>query len=384
MKHKISLFILLFWIISPSCVAFLMADKSDILLVLDNSGSMRKNDPQKLMHAVVTRFARQLSTDSRLGILIFGKGATLVLPLTSVNQAGFQAQLEESLRRVDYSSALTDTPAGVERAIYELRQNSLPGAKRIIILFTDGIVDVGNAEKGIERERWLRSNLTLTARQMGIRIFAVAFTEEADFQLMQSVAQGTDGEYFRILRDLDIEGVFGQLGAKFSPLPLNQTPVKVPPSSPAPLQLGFTRFLIIIAGIILALIVFWMVRRSKAPASSLPTLAKTSPILGNRPITIRRDSSIVLKTPAPPIEEGLPESAALLPSPALQRPEVPLVAKLPTSTTPPQPSLMCSKHPLWKATETCPECQQKKCKNCMTERNGRTLCADCAKRLINR
>ncbi len=383
MKHKFALFVF-FWIVSSSFVASLTAGNSDILLVLDNSGSMRKNDPQNLMRDVVTRFARQLSGDSRLGIVIFGKGATLVLPLTSVNQAGFQAQLEESLRKVDYSSALTDTPAGVERAIYELRQNSLPSIKRVVILFTDGIVDVGNAEKGLERELWLRSNLALTARQLGIRIFAVAFTEEADFQLMQSVAQGTDGEYFRILRDRDIEGVFSQLSSKLSPPPSNQTPTKASPTtSPTP-QRGSTAFVIIITGIALALIFFWVVRRRKTPPSPRAPVAKNSPILENKPTPVRTETSVVLKTSALPIQGALPEPASPLPAPALLRSEIPLAAKLPTPSMPSQPSLMCSKHALWKATETCPDCQQKKCKNCMTERNGRTLCADCAKKLNNR
>jgi uncharacterized protein YegL len=382
MKHKFAWFILSFWMVSSGFAVSLMADNSDILLVLDNSGSMRKNDPQHLMHDVVTRFARQLTSGSRLGIVIFGKEATLVLPLTSINQVEFPSQLEESLRKVDYSSAQTDTPAGVERAIYELRQNSLPDVKRIVILFTDGIVDVGNAEKGLERERWLRSNLTLTARQLGVRIFAIAFTEEADFQLMQSVAQGTEGEYFRILRDHDIEGVFRQLSAKLFPIPSKQNSIKAPlNSTPIPTR-GSRAFAIIIAGITATLILFWAVRRRRNSSSSAP-LAKPSPTREDKPSPVRAETSVTLKTAEPPIQETLPKSITPAPGPAFRRSEIPLAAKVPPPIFP-QPSIMCSKHPLWKATETCPECLQKKCKNCMTERNGRALCADCAKKLNNR
>jgi pilus assembly protein CpaF len=39
---------------------------------------------------------------------------------------------------------------------------------------------------------------------------------------------------------------------------------------------------------------------------------------------------------------------------------------------------MCPNHPAWKATELCSICRVPKCKTCVTETNGRTVCAQCA------
>ena len=77
--------------------------------------------------------------------------------------------------------------------------------------------------------------------------------------------------------------------------------------------------------------------------------------------------------PAPPVQP------AHLPPPP-PAPPAPPVEKVIESLNRPR-TKMCQKHPAWKATEFCPECSVMKCKNCMTEKNGRTLCSECAKKL---
>jgi von Willebrand factor type A domain/FHA domain len=186
----------------------------DVVTVLDISGSMKKNDPQLLLREVVSSFASRLAPDSRLGIVLFAETAEVTLGLTAANAPDFTAQVAKSLERIDYRGRRTDIPAGVERALYELRTHGRPAAQRLIILLTDGLVDVGNPAKDVERARWLREDLALQAQQSGIRIFGIALSEGADFQLMQSVAQTTGGEYFRVLAAADIPGTFEKISAR--------------------------------------------------------------------------------------------------------------------------------------------------------------------------
>lgn len=382
--------VLLGWTLAGFSV---QAAPADVMLALDNSGSMKTNDPKGLMHDVVLGFARHLSPDSRLGVVSFGKGATLLLPLTEANRPDFIARLQASLRSVDYSSLLTDTPAGVERGIYELRQNGRPGVKRIIVLFTDGIVDVGNQEKGLERERWLRSDLAPNAKQLGIHIFGIAFTEQADFQLMQSLAQSTDGEYFRVLLAPDVDAVFQQISQKLRNPP--PPPVAASsPSNPAPSASSglMAPWLVAASGGFLLMLIAVIVlvrRRAQSAAVSVTPLVEELPLAPSpieepaAPVAMELHAEI----PPPPVlappEPLPPVRPAPLPSLSKIVPAVPApppVEKLIESLNRPAPN-MCQKHPAWKATEFCPECLLMKCKNCMTEKNGRPICSDCAKKL---
>lgn len=216
----------------------------DVVTVLDNSGSMKKNDPQFLLREVVSSFASRLAPDARLGIVLFAENAEVTLGLTAANAPDFAAQVAKSLERIDYRGRRTDIPAGVERALYELRTHGRPEAQRLIILLTDGLVDVGNPAKDVERARWLREDLAQQAQQSGIRIFGIALSEGADFQLMQSVAQTTGGEYFRVLAAADIPGTFEKISARIDemihaavlqnpPLPVQPTSVVVQVPVPA-------------------------------------------------------------------------------------------------------------------------------------------------------
>lgn len=182
----------------------------DVMLVLDNSGSMRANDPSRLTVSAVTDFIRGQSADTHVGIVVFADSPQLVQPLTPA-APGEREQLLNALGSLDYSGQWTETAAAVERALYELRLQGRDDVGKAIILMTDGIIDTGNAQRDLEKARWLREMLTEQAREEGVRIFGIAFTERADYQLLQSVAQATDGEYFRALAPRDIAPVLSRI-----------------------------------------------------------------------------------------------------------------------------------------------------------------------------
>lgn len=222
----------------------LAAESRDVMLVLDNSGSMRANDPARLSVAAVTDFIRSQSSDTRVGIVVFAASPQLVQPLTPV-MPGERERLLGGLDRLDFSGQWTETAAAVERALYELRINGRDDAGKAIILMTDGIVDTGNAQRDQEKVRWLREMLTQQARNEDVRIFGIAFTENADYQLLQSIAQGSDGEYFRALRAQDIAAVLTRIdrvlaGATRSVGPAYTTPERSSEPAQEPERLVFT------------------------------------------------------------------------------------------------------------------------------------------------
>lgn len=182
----------------------------DVVLVLDNSGSMKKNDPGFLVKDAVKEFISQQDENTRVAVVIFDQDVNLSVPLTSASLANRESILN-SIENINYKGLFTDSPAGIERAIYELKNNGRTDAQKSIIFMTDGIVDTGAAEKDLEKSKWLREDLAPDAADNDIKIFGIAFTENADFQLIQSISQKTDGEYYRALTVDDIQSKFGQI-----------------------------------------------------------------------------------------------------------------------------------------------------------------------------
>ena len=220
-------------VLTLACIAGTGHASRDVLLVLDNSGSMRKNDPNRLAPSAVARFIERQPGDTRVGIVMFADEPELIVPLVPVD-AG-RAELTVAMERLNYVGRWTQTAGAIERALYELRLNGRPDAQRAIVLMTDGIIDTGDAKRDAGLYDWLRNSLAPQAAREGVQIYGLAFTERADYQLLQSLAAVTSGEYFRALRADDLDGSMQRIDStlgNIAPAPV-AAPVQQAASLPA-------------------------------------------------------------------------------------------------------------------------------------------------------
>lgn len=186
------------------------AAERDVVIVLDNSGSMRLNDPARLSISAVTDYIRAQDEDTRVAIVMFDSKPVLLQSLTPVRFDN-RGQILGKLDSVSFNGQWTDTASAIERALYELRLNGRDNADKAIVLMTDGIIDTGNTQRDLEKARWLRERLAEDAVEQGVRIFGIAFTENADYELLQSIAQATEAEYFRAISAADIASVLQRI-----------------------------------------------------------------------------------------------------------------------------------------------------------------------------
>lgn len=205
----------------------------DAVLVIDNSGSMRKNDPEFLTPKTVSAFLDRLPDATRVGMVLFDQHARLLRPLTQLSSPEARQQISSSLKKVDYRGKFTDSAAGIERAVYELKNDGRKQARKSIIFLTDGIVDTGDRQKDAELTQWLKTDLTAECNTAGIRILGIAFTENADFPLIQALASRTGGAYYRATHPEDIADVLDRIQALLPPEPATPE-VTIEPSNASP------------------------------------------------------------------------------------------------------------------------------------------------------
>jgi pSer/pThr/pTyr-binding forkhead associated (FHA) protein len=191
--------------------------KRDIVMMVDNSGSMKKNDPDFLARLALQEFMSENDDDTRLALITFDQNVNLSIPFTPLTDAS-RPLLFEAIEKIDYSGLLTNSPAALERAIYEIALHGRDDADKSIIFITDGIVDTGNKTRDKQQEDWMLQELAVLASKLNIRIFGIAFAEAANYQLIQSLVSKTNGEHFRVLLADDLRGVFTRLEEIYRPV----------------------------------------------------------------------------------------------------------------------------------------------------------------------
>lgn len=184
---------------------------------------MRSHDPGHLTRRAVLDFAHDLAARSRregaaarVGIVLFDEAIELALPLTPLAPETVDAALAPALARLDYGGQRTRSADAIERALYALRADATAGARQAIVLLTDGKLDTGDPTHDLEAAKWLREDLAAESRERGIRIFGLAFTDRADYQLLQALARKTDAAYYRAERADELAPIVGRVLAQIA------------------------------------------------------------------------------------------------------------------------------------------------------------------------
>jgi hypothetical protein len=186
----------------------------EIVLLIDNSGSMRKNDPQSLTKQAVAQFVQSSPAGSRVALILFDTKVEVLAPLTPINETT-RLDLLTLLDRIDFKGQLTNSGEALRRAIETLKQSAGAEEKKTVVFMSDGIIDTGNPARDLKAAETMRGELASAAVEADIRIFAIAFTDNADVQLMQDLAKATDGRYFQPMQPGDLAGVFGEMSELF-------------------------------------------------------------------------------------------------------------------------------------------------------------------------
>jgi len=154
------------------------AEKITVLLIVDNSGSMKTSDPTDLRFTGVRLFACLLDSKDSLSLIIFSTESAVL--------AEDSAKLLENLQ-APAANGYTNIKAALEDASELLKDAEQHGGKVIIVLLTDGKPEIPNPYPQYERE-----TLDL-ARALNVPIMAIALTSAAQSSFLDQLAAATGG-----------------------------------------------------------------------------------------------------------------------------------------------------------------------------------------------
>ncbi len=182
----------------------------DAVLLMDSSGSMAKNDPHKLRVPAAKLFMSLLGSDDRIGLISFSDNGYPVLRLTAP-QPGENPRLLASADKVSSKGVYTNLYAAVRKGTDMLAREGRPDQEKMLILMSDGKMDVGDNDEDWRLSQRLQGELSEALKAQQIKVYSIAFTEASDVELLQSVAQKTGGLFKLAKTDADLHEVFSDI-----------------------------------------------------------------------------------------------------------------------------------------------------------------------------
>lgn len=169
------------------------SEKIDAVLLLDASGSMLRTDPKRLREEGAKLFLQFLRPGDRIAIMQFDKESKLIRPFSDFTRDEASA-IGADITKVGTQGVYTDLLAGVQSAGELLKQEKRPDAAGIILLLSDGKMEPDPAVgQGPARTEILLDSALPALRSAGIKIHTLAFSDQADKDLLSQIAVATDG-----------------------------------------------------------------------------------------------------------------------------------------------------------------------------------------------
>ncbi|MCG6657263.1 VWA domain-containing protein [Halomonas campisalis] len=167
-------------------------ESPDVRVIVDVSGSMRHNDPEQLAADALELLVALLPAGVSAGVWTFGETVANPLPLGRVDAEWRERALALRPRLVDYQP-FTD----IEAAVREAARAEADGWRHLVLL-TDGMIDLppwrgAKPEIDAASRQSLLDTLAPRLAEQGVVVHAIAFSEEADLDLVERLARQTAG-----------------------------------------------------------------------------------------------------------------------------------------------------------------------------------------------
>ncbi len=211
----------------PSTYGAYAEEKSplDTVVVMDSSGSMKLTDPKQLRKPAAKLFISLLGNQDRLSVVSFSSQAW---PITYLTQLESEKQVGQALKATDkisHKGIHTNIHSALSKGIEFLKESNQLNREPIIILMSDGQMDVGDKARSEQLREEIFSDLLPQLVEHNIKVYSIAFTEDSDQELLQQIADATDGRYALAASDDVLHKVFSKIFEQTKEpnmLPLNE------------------------------------------------------------------------------------------------------------------------------------------------------------------
>lgn len=201
------LILLLIFAVLPAQAVTDEGSVADARILIDISGSMKKNDPHNLRRPALRLLVGLLPEGARAGVWTFGQYVNMQVPLGQVDKA-WKERARAGAAKIGSPGQFTNIEDVIKRSMADW-EGASKKYQRHLILLTDGVVDISkNPSKNAASRKRILKQLLPQLKKYGARVHTIALSERADHELMQTLSGETDGWYEQVNDSAQLQRVF--------------------------------------------------------------------------------------------------------------------------------------------------------------------------------
>lgn len=167
-------------------------ENTDVVLVLDTSGSMLITDPDKLRNEGAKLLLQFLKKGDRLGIVSFADNSSVIRPLSDYSSEQ-EREVSKTISNLEITGQYTNLVTGVEAAKEMLDKDRRERSSQVIVLMSDGKMEP-HPRAGTPEfiSRILFEFYLPELKSKGVKIHTLSFSDQADKDLLRQIAAATE------------------------------------------------------------------------------------------------------------------------------------------------------------------------------------------------
>ncbi|KQO18578.1 vWA domain-containing protein [Paenibacillus sp. Leaf72] len=170
----------------------------DIVLVIDNSGSMAETDPDNQRYVAAKQLIDQMDNDKRVAIVGFSDLAEQVLPFTSVDSAANKAAINAAIDSFVPTDGGTNFSVALEESLKTIEAKADSKRGTMVILLSDGF-----SESDVAPQLALYKE-----QQIAINSVGLSLVDSRGADLLRNIAESTGGAYYDVQKATEVSTAF--------------------------------------------------------------------------------------------------------------------------------------------------------------------------------
>lgn len=173
----------------------------DIVLVIDNSGSMKDTDPNQDRYTAAKNLINRMDEDNRVSVILFDHATTLLQPFTRVKNQEAKDEIIAEIDSLETNDGGTDISLALEDTMTHIQESHDARRSAMVIMLSDGFSETDHARVLADYKQ----------QQIAVNTIGLSLVYKDGAQLLQTIAAETGGQYYDVQNAADLSFVFQKI-----------------------------------------------------------------------------------------------------------------------------------------------------------------------------